>query len=772
MAAQQNNIIRIPMIHIDRDRMPEPEYLRSERIQYARKELEAFFSRMTKKQSRPFDREALYPLLPEILKLGHGKCAYCEQPLNEKTVNIDTYRPKDMDRAPDVDGHYWWLAFTWNNLLPACKPCNAAKRNLFPVAAQRCAVGTTGEALDAEAPLLIDPAREDPGVYLDTADNGMLRPAKGLAQLDTMRAASTIELLQLNRRELVMARSEAMARIAGSVKRMLSSTVTPTLLIMLGDLNNEISASSPYAFAKRHALSKYVAQLSVRFAEGKLKVLWQGLLTLIQPYMSAPAMHKMQGRPVAQMPHAASNVEPRLMNVRRWVVENFRIIERAEIKVPAGRPADLRSTSEIFGIGPPEGMAKDAVRSRGWKMLLGENGSGKSSLLHALAIALMGRKYHRKMATQFASSLKHGKARGVILVEFENEKDTIEVEVTTKGLVWKKGGNGADVFLRGYGATRLLPKRSGKSKRAAKPRPLKWVDNLFEPHATLIDAETWLRSLGEDDFRQACLTLKDLLDIGDEDSVLTFETDAPDPDRKGMFGMRTVRAKSKHVDFTPLHHFSAGYQTIVALACDIMAGCGGSVKEMQHMPGIIIIDEIGTNLHPRWRTRILRGLERAFSNMQFIASTHEPLCLHGLGANEVAVVVRDKDHVMLHDNMPSPAGLRTDQLLTSEFFGLHTTIDPETERAFDVYYDLLAREHELSDADKLLLKQYREALNNKSVLGSSRRDQAILSAVDEILARRKKNGPSQNGVQPSEEVRAVIELALGTLDPRTIFQRT
>ena len=40
--------------------------------------------------------------------------------------------------------------------------------------------------------------------------------------------------------------------------------------------------------------------------------------------------------------------------------------------------------------------------------------------------------------------------------------------------------------------------------------------------------------------------------------------------------------------------------------------------------------------------------------------------------------------------LPSPSDFRVDQLLTSEFFGLNSTFDPEVERVFDQYYALLA----------------------------------------------------------------------------------
>lgn len=40
------------------------------------------------------------------------KCCYCKKELYERPYNdTEHYRPK---------GHYWWLAWTWENLLFAC----------------------------------------------------------------------------------------------------------------------------------------------------------------------------------------------------------------------------------------------------------------------------------------------------------------------------------------------------------------------------------------------------------------------------------------------------------------------------------------------------------------------------------------------------------------------------------------------------------------------------------------------------------------------------
>jgi hypothetical protein len=64
-----------------------------------------------------------------------NKCAYCEKSLTDIPSPAEHWRPKRaITDAPDHPG-YFWLAYSWFNLLPSCDMCNSygAKHNEFPV---------------------------------------------------------------------------------------------------------------------------------------------------------------------------------------------------------------------------------------------------------------------------------------------------------------------------------------------------------------------------------------------------------------------------------------------------------------------------------------------------------------------------------------------------------------------------------------------------------------------------------------------------------------
>ena len=48
-------------------------------------------------------------------------------------------------------------------------------------------------------------------------------------------------------------------------------------------------------------------------------------------------------------------------------------------------------------------------------------------------------------------------------------------------------------------------------------------------------------------------------------------------------------------------------------------------EDIQMADGVVLIDEIDSNLHPKWQWRIVDALIKTFPNVQFIAATHSPI---------------------------------------------------------------------------------------------------------------------------------------------------
>ncbi|MEO5731289.1 MAG: hypothetical protein ABI134_00590, partial [Byssovorax sp.] len=91
----------------------------------------------------------------ELAAMQHNKCCYCEKREEQaKYRDVEHYRPKSL---------YWWLAWTWENLLFACIDCNREqKRDLFPQEPSSAALVAEQAPPAGERPLVIDPS--DPSV--------------------------------------------------------------------------------------------------------------------------------------------------------------------------------------------------------------------------------------------------------------------------------------------------------------------------------------------------------------------------------------------------------------------------------------------------------------------------------------------------------------------------------------------------------------------------------------------------------------------------------
>jgi uncharacterized protein (TIGR02646 family) len=152
-----------------------------------------------------------------IFKKFHGKCAYCETRYEtDQTGDVEHFRPKcgttDLNNRKVDHPGYYWLAYTWENLLPSCSQCNRlsnksgvryGKGNRFPVANNAYHRDPADWHALNDKPLIIHPVFEDPARHLEFDPLGMLIPR-------TPEGETTIELFGLNCREsLVDERREA-----------------------------------------------------------------------------------------------------------------------------------------------------------------------------------------------------------------------------------------------------------------------------------------------------------------------------------------------------------------------------------------------------------------------------------------------------------------------------------------------------------------------------------------------------------------------------------
>jgi uncharacterized protein (TIGR02646 family) len=137
-----------------------------------------------------------------LIAMQHSKCAFCEaKPLHVSDGDVEHFRPKAAVRQSDADPlqrpGYYWLAYTWENLLFACERCNRRhKKSLFPLFDPAQRATSHRAAIAAETPVFIDPSAEDPEQYI------AYREHVPVAIDGNPRGVHTIDALGLGRSEL------------------------------------------------------------------------------------------------------------------------------------------------------------------------------------------------------------------------------------------------------------------------------------------------------------------------------------------------------------------------------------------------------------------------------------------------------------------------------------------------------------------------------------------------------------------------------------------
>jgi uncharacterized protein (TIGR02646 family) len=149
----------------------------------------------------------------ELWALQHNKCCYCEERIRFNYNDVEHYRPKARaNRLPGcVEKHgYWWLAYSWENLIYACATCNRSNKNdKFPLQKGSIPLTYNMDAPGDEVPLLLNPAEKvnpvdhikfifEYGRRGDSKKYWWARPRDGSA-----RGNATIDVCGLNDQDLL-----------------------------------------------------------------------------------------------------------------------------------------------------------------------------------------------------------------------------------------------------------------------------------------------------------------------------------------------------------------------------------------------------------------------------------------------------------------------------------------------------------------------------------------------------------------------------------------
>lgn len=700
------------MRFVNRDSVEKPISLSGFKVTSAQDEIAEYLSMPVEKrgQVRPKINSRIYQSVkPELTSLFDNKCAYCESPIGASSyMDVEHFRPKQNagnDRKSSQIEYYSWLAYEWENLLISCQICSHNKGSVFPIRDQRGNIGASVQELrKTENGTLIDPCWDSPFEHLwFDFDGGVAGNSK--------RGQSTIDLIDLNRPELIHQRKRSIDNLftfltthPGDVELYDTGAALEQDRIIFGGIKHGGKIAYGGAIANTFARILLEQKQTLTRFMGELKTLptneRNAVLAHLHHYSSRPDVSSQdEGWSISSgLKSMKKNFTPKTRggemyrsqimddmsiaahNIRKISIENFKILKDIEITIPEHTRRRISADEyENVDLAP-------------CIMILGENATGKSSILEAIALALIGTKNIGKLDKIVKSDkitpreLSH---RNDLLRSESNVQNTVKVEIDFRSdgkSIFISGESNQRHFegaftpsklVLGYGPRRYFDKNSKYSHNVANK-----IVSLFDAMATISDPEEWLLDCLDKDFKAIVRALRHILMLENNDSVHKI--------KKDIF-----------VDLdgekTPFKYLSVGYKSVFTLAVDIMRELLVHYDNLEEASAVVLIDEIETHLHPRWKMKIMSALRQALPKVQFIVTTHDPLCLRGMYDGEVFVLRRAYDEIRqnysgspeIHTLSIKP-GMDADDVLTSAGFGLSTTfIDEKTEENISEYAKLL-----------------------------------------------------------------------------------
>lgn len=374
---------------------------------------------------------------------------------------------------------------------------------------------------------------------------------------------------------------------------------------------------------------------------------------------------------------------------------------------------------------------------RMWTVLIGENGTAKTTILQAIAMAAAGRTWVNDLARPIVPSLvpiKRGKGlevearfafsdlgrqfgdhagpnglpEGVGLVSRIN----LDRDYSTLLGHDAYSGSGSGVprlrtrelspldrarargsphwFVAAYGVSRALP-IAGEAPDLARPA----VDRLrpfFQPRVGLTSID-FIDVFGPKSgrgkrFEAALNKILVGTDILPDDVVqieLGGRSAATRPDRARFRNSFIQRSGSRQVR-VPMDGIAHGMQSTLAWIADLVGHVmyeADAHLNAEDMEGVVLLDEIDIFLSPSWQTRLVPALRKTFPRLQFVVTAHNPGILSSFSSSEVVHLKVDPADGLVKRFAPDE---RTGKLEPVDSPGdIATQPDPSTLSGSEIY---------------------------------------------------------------------------------------
>lgn len=219
--------------------------------------------------------------------------------------------------------------------------------------------------------------------------------------------------------------------------------------------------------------------------------------------------------------------------------------------------------------------------------------------------------------------------------------------------------------------------------------------------------------------------------------------------------IQEIRIKVKKSDGTIItfNELSEGEQQLLTVL--------GLLKFTKSKESLFLLDEPDTHLNPAWKFDYLTLIQNVVGeseNSQVIISTHDPIVIGGL--RKEAVTIFEKNNNITFARMPEvdPKGMGVAGLLTSELFGLSSTLDPETLHQLNQKRQLLYKKEKT--AEEIIILESLEKELEKMGFSRTTRDPIYEHFIEKLFSRPEY----QNKVLSNEDLKSMEDLTDEILD--------
>jgi len=391
------------------------------------------------------------------------------------------------------------------------------------------------------------------------------------------------------------------------------------------------------------------------------------------------------------------------MYIESLSVNQFRCFEHAELKFqyPGRRHGSKR-----------------APRLANVNLLLGDNGTGKSAVLTAVALAVLaeiiqstgfrpyflvrraGADYDPDDPPQGINAEARASLRlhmedtfptpthweengngnrslsviGQAIIKRRRTLETVESAAHVNPAAWEGlfVEDAPAFFLAGYGATRRVENaETFDTSVRDRTRAMRYqrVAGLFEEYVGLTPVNVWLSALRTAGHLEEGIALLNRLlpeDVQVNRRTLSY--------KEPRFLVRGT--------LLPFAALSDGYRAFIGWVGDLLFQLNRVIPAAQKLTdlhGVVMVDELDLLLHPAWQRTVIDALALAFPRLQFFFTSHSPIIAGTLEAANIYVTEQNPQTgaITIQPGRENVHGLSADQILTSPYFDLTTPRAPD-----------------------------------------------------------------------------------------------